>query len=160
MCGLVYELGNLKEASTHRKECDAYVFGTRHRVLLESKGVKYVVTKDEETLKKVNRLADAELGCRTAAKETTAYLALSEERLVVGCALVVSRDGGIGIEKLWVRDKWRRRRVAWTLLEQVRRHSAFQYKIPKRKIAFTQPTTLGRHFMTAYLGEKCPLIIY
>lgn len=63
-----------------------------------------------------------------------------------------------GISHIWVDVRDRRRGVARTLLDAVREHFAMGFDVPLDRLAFSQPTTLGRRLAVAYTGTEAFLV--
>eukprot|EP01083_Nonionella_stella_P035462 96745_1 len=57
----------------------------------------------------------------------------------------------VGVRKIWVHGKARRRGVATKLVDQIRSHFIYGYVIPKKEVAFSQPTRMGKRFALRYL---------
>jgi GNAT superfamily N-acetyltransferase len=65
----------------------------------------------------------------------------------------------LGVRQVWVHEQFRRKRIASRLLDSARR--CFQYAstdFPTARIAFSQPTSEGRHFAAAYTASQQILV--
>lgn len=56
----------------------------------------------------------------------------------------------IGIREMWVCDDHRRQGIATTLLDKVRATYQFRAMVPRRDVAFSQPTSSGEAFAFKY----------
>ncbi|ETO14130.1 hypothetical protein RFI_23237 [Reticulomyxa filosa] len=56
----------------------------------------------------------------------------------------------VGIVKLWVHSKYRKRGIASTIIDTLRQHFIYGIVIKKHQVAFSQPTHFGRIFATHY----------
>lgn len=66
----------------------------------------------------------------------------------------ISQKCFVGIRYLWVHRSARRRRVAFKLIEEVRKNHIFGLEIHREEIAFTQLTEDGLAFAQKYCGQK------
>ena len=70
----------------------------------------------------------------------------------------VSVAAQVGISHIWVDARDRRKGVGTALLDAVRRHFATGFDIPKDRLAFSQPTALGRRLAANYSGGEAFLV--
>ncbi|KAH3766988.1 N-acetyltransferase [Pelomyxa schiedti] len=61
-------------------------------------------------------------------------------------------DVALGISRIWVHEKYRRKGIATKLIDAARSNSVYGCTIPKSKCAFSQPTPDGKKFFSTYTG--------
>ena len=59
----------------------------------------------------------------------------------------------VGVERIWVDKDFRRQSLATKLLDAMRDDYVYGLKIPKSKVAFSQPTESGRKLAESYCGK-------
>ncbi len=64
-----------------------------------------------------------------------------------------------GISHIWVEASRRRRGAARALLDAVRSHFATGFEIPRDRLAFSQPTALGRRLAASY-AQREDFLVY
>jgi len=64
-----------------------------------------------------------------------------------------------GISRIWVHNSARRRGIASRLLEVARENLVYGFVIPRKQVAFSQPTIDGKLFALHYTGTK-QLMVY
>jgi len=65
-------------------------------------------------------------------------------------------QASIGIARIWVSPKHRRKGLAFKLLDAVRSTAARPINVSRRVMAFSQPTTEGFALASAYQGSLFP----
>ena len=70
----------------------------------------------------------------------------------------IDREAMCGISHIWTDARDRRRGVARGLLDAVLQHFATGFDIPKDRLAFSQPTALGRRLAASYLDSESFLV--
>ena len=71
----------------------------------------------------------------------------------------LSHDGSprpalCGVTLIWVAARDRRRGLATALLDAARTHYAAAFEVPVERLAFSQPTELGRRLAASYTGRE------
>ena len=73
---------------------------------------------------------------------------------------VSNRGSVVGIRALWVHKEYRRQRVGCQLLDSARQHLSFGRVFPRRMVAICDPTNEGAAFITRYLDNEGPVLVY
>jgi N-acetyltransferase len=107
-----------------------------YRILLEEKSQPsggLMAMEDDKDGKMTRRIAEEAMTC---------------------CDTTKSIPATCGVSRIWVHKEHRRKKIAWKLLDAVRKSFIYGYVIPKEQIAFSQPTTEGKLFAMNYTGTK------
>ncbi|CAJ16158.1 hypothetical protein, conserved [Trypanosoma brucei brucei TREU927] len=68
------------------------------------------------------------------------------------------RKAFCGVQLVWVADCYRRHGVAKVLVDTARRHISYGFEVPVERVAFSEPTSLGKLFAKSYSGRPDFLI--
>lgn len=80
---------------------------------------------------------------------------LSEEPLMASTDEVVAE---CGVSRIWTHPNFRRKRIATRLLETLRQCFLYNKTIPKNRLAFSDPTVVGKDFAKSYCNTRQFLI--
>ena len=58
----------------------------------------------------------------------------------------------LGISRIWVSKSHRRKGIATRLLDSARAHFFYGFRVPKKMVAFSQPTESGRQLAEKWFG--------
>ena len=79
-----------------------------------------------------------------------------------GCSFAIDRSCHIkalcGVRMMWTAVEARRQGIASKLLDLARAHAVRGYVVPRRELAFTQPTPDGQAFIQRYTGTPYVLV--
>ncbi|KAL2915413.1 hypothetical protein HK105_205029 [Polyrhizophydium stewartii] len=88
-------------------------------------------------------------GCTIAEPISIAYEAVSTTECSDNPSAAIC-----GISRIWVAAADRRKGVATRLLDAVRHRFVLGCELARNALAFSQPTSAGRHLARQYLGER------
>ncbi|MCJ1442521.1 MAG: N-acetyltransferase O1 (Establishment of cohesion protein 1) [Stictis urceolatum] len=66
----------------------------------------------------------------------------------------------LGISRVWVSKSHRRKGIAQTLLDSARNNFFFGIQVPKKMVAFSQPTESGGYLAESWYGEEAGWHVY